>query len=200
MNKSTTKRIRKPQIEFHARPGGFLTEKKAQTYGPILDRIKEETGSFGPEKVVDAARPEASPLHKEFCWDNTKAAEAYRRVQARRLIADIILVQVTSRNKPAESTRFFQSVKGANGKRGYVSVLDLAKDAELAQQVYAKAKHALIYWRDHCKQYEEENLQRLARALEGVLETEQLLLGDHDQAAAASTLPARPRSGAPASV
>jgi hypothetical protein len=52
-----------------------------------LKRLMEENGGvLLPQSVVDAARDDESPLHDQFEWDNSKAAEAHRLHQARMLI------------------------------------------------------------------------------------------------------------------
>lgn len=43
-------------------------------------------GNLTAEFVVQAARSKKSPLHSFFTWDDTLAAEEYRKEQARRLI------------------------------------------------------------------------------------------------------------------
>lgn len=47
---------------------------------------KKDGGKLRPQAVVEAARPEDSPLHGAFCWDDTEAARLYRLDQAQRLI------------------------------------------------------------------------------------------------------------------
>ena len=52
-----------------------------------LKQIAARDGGFlRPAAVVEAARPENSPLHGAFCWDDTEAARLYRLDQAQRLI------------------------------------------------------------------------------------------------------------------
>ena len=52
-----------------------------------LERIESEHGVIVPEAVVAAARDPGSPLHEHFTWDDSKAAESWRIVEARKLIA-----------------------------------------------------------------------------------------------------------------
>ena len=49
-------------------------------------RLRDKQKLLKPQAVVDAARPESSPLHKRFEWDDSVAGEKYRIEQARRLI------------------------------------------------------------------------------------------------------------------
>lgn len=47
---------------------------------------KKNGGVLTIDSVLDEARDESSPLHKHFEWDDSVAAEAHRRYQARVLI------------------------------------------------------------------------------------------------------------------
>jgi hypothetical protein len=51
----------------------------------------EREGRLLPGDVVDRARPPDSPLHQFFEWDESEAAEQYRRIQAARLIRSVKL-------------------------------------------------------------------------------------------------------------
>ena len=79
-----------PAMRYHATVGGALTESEAQQVGPLLHRIVQEL----PEEqqrgaVVDAGRPEDSPLHPYFEWNDYLAGERYRRMQAGALIKSV---------------------------------------------------------------------------------------------------------------
>jgi hypothetical protein len=45
-----------------------------------------------PREVVEHARNQASPLHGDFEWNDSAAADEYRLIQARRLITEIEIV------------------------------------------------------------------------------------------------------------
>lgn len=51
-----------------------------------LEALARPDGSLLASEVLDAARSPKSALHGEFEWDDTEAAEAYRRAQAAGLI------------------------------------------------------------------------------------------------------------------
>ena len=65
-----------------------------------LDRLAREHGHITPELVVEAARDEGSPLHSHFDWDDSAAADKWRREQARQLI---IRCRITVEVKPDQS-------------------------------------------------------------------------------------------------
>ena len=57
-----------------------------------LQSIYERRGELTPDIVLEEARPKSSPIHDRFEWDNTKAAEAWRREQAHELIRSVRVV------------------------------------------------------------------------------------------------------------
>ena len=56
--------------------------------------------SFSPEQIVEAAREEGTELHKCFTWDDTVAAENWRRHQARVLVAQLVVKTETTDREP----------------------------------------------------------------------------------------------------
>jgi len=64
----------------------FVAGVDAQAVGQTVTRICRTEGLCPPGRLVDEARPDDSPLHPAFEWDDGLAGEAYRREQARRLI------------------------------------------------------------------------------------------------------------------
>tara|TARA_R100000234_G_C4926714_1_gene146595 strand:+ start:144 stop:638 length:495 start_codon:yes stop_codon:yes gene_type:complete len=73
---------------------------KAQTAGEELERISKEHGEVTPPLVVDEARPEESPIHEVFEWDDYVAAEHHREHQARQLIRSIEVVKPEGNTEP----------------------------------------------------------------------------------------------------
>ncbi len=63
----------------------------ADVVGTEIQCITREKGGIKPPELVDAARPDDSPLHPLFEWDDTQAAEMYRQFQARQVINHIIV-------------------------------------------------------------------------------------------------------------
>src|SRR5690348_11374673 len=49
------------------------------------------SGEITAREVLDLARPRTSPIHRYFNWDDTDAAEKYRLMQARKLIACLVV-------------------------------------------------------------------------------------------------------------
>ncbi len=59
----------------------------------VIQGLYETVGSVRPSELVEAARPEASPAHDAFLWDDEKAGEEYRLIQARQYIR-IVRIEV----------------------------------------------------------------------------------------------------------
>ena len=111
--------------------------KKTDLIRRELERIAAKSGGvLWPKKVVDAARPESSPLHSRFEWDDTAAAENYRVWQARQLIA--ITVNVVGES--GDSEQMWVSLRPDREKSGgYRSLISVLSDTDLRAQLLQDA-------------------------------------------------------------
>lgn len=80
-------------VQFALRSGQHIKGVSAEVVGCALSELHAQHGSLSPSAVLEAARPEASPLHPVFQWNNDKAAEEYRMWQARELIRNVRVVR-----------------------------------------------------------------------------------------------------------
>jgi hypothetical protein len=72
-----------------------------------LEKIRRRCGGvLRPRDVVDTARNEKNPLHDMFEWDDSVAAEAFRRHQARQIIVKVTYAP----QKDAEPIQVYVSV------------------------------------------------------------------------------------------
>lgn len=118
---------------------------EAQVVGEELERLGSgNLGSLRPTAIVDAARPADSPLHPVFEWDDSVAAEAHRRQQARHLIGAVVTVMPESRS--SEPVRAFINVKRREDQ-SYVPIRVAMGDDELRAEVLAQATRELVQWR-----------------------------------------------------
>lgn len=110
----------------------------AQTAGEELARIEKENGSLTPELVVDESRGEDAPLHPVFEWDDKKAAENYRVVQAGSLIRNVtVKIEEAPRMEP---TRAFVNVAPVGQCKGiFVSIKNAMGNEETRETVVARA-------------------------------------------------------------
>lgn len=84
-----------------------------QVIGEALQAIADRNGNrLTPKAVVEAASDETSPLHPHFEWNDTAAADKYRRSQAQDL------VRIVCHDEPGEKEpkpRAFLSVQDEGG-------------------------------------------------------------------------------------
>ncbi len=81
-----------------------------------LQSIYDKHGTLTPAIVLDEARDEAHPLHSRFEWDDSTAAEQWRRSQAQELIRSVKVVYREATDKdPARSVRAFHAVRREDG-------------------------------------------------------------------------------------
>lgn len=96
--------------------------------------------SFSPEQIVEAAKNKNSELHKCFTWDNTVAAENWRRHQARMLVAQLVIKTETTDKEPV-AVRVIASTNVRNEYKPVVKVLEVEQDyADLLARAVAELK------------------------------------------------------------
>lgn len=96
--------------------------------------------SFSPEQIVEAAKDENSELHKCFTWDDTVAAENWRKHQARMLVAQLVIRTETTDNEPV-AVRVIASTNVRNEYKPVVKVLEVEQDyADLLARAVAELK------------------------------------------------------------
>lgn len=71
----------------------------AQAAGKVCEEL-ERSGGLTPKRLVDASRPPGAPLHREFEWDDTQAAELYREHQAGHIIRCLVVAPESPKEEP----------------------------------------------------------------------------------------------------
>lgn len=132
-------------------PPASQRERKSVVIDRELSRIYDEQGVVSVDAVlVDAADPK-SPLHSYFEWDNEKAAEKYRRVQAYSLImASKFVVQLVENGslevkRVKESGSVRRLVSAFRGE-GFKMRADALGDEEMRKAIVESKKSALRSW------------------------------------------------------
>ncbi len=112
----------------------------------VLERLaKQNDGLLMVEHVLAEAQNPQSVLHKHFQWDNDKAAEAYRKAQARTLIQK---VTITIEKAPDVHIRAFVSLStDQQEKGGYRMTANVLSDDNLKGQLLHDMQLALVKWK-----------------------------------------------------
>jgi hypothetical protein len=91
-------------------------------------------GRLTPEAVVAAAKPEDSPLHFWFEWDNRKAAAAHRINQARALIRSV-RIKFSVDHRTIKTVAYVRDPTADASDAGYISVARVRDETDLSRDV-----------------------------------------------------------------
>ena len=118
-----------------------------QRAGEMLERLEAEN-NLTAKALVDANRAEDAPLHNEFEWNDSVAAEAYRETQARHIINCIEIVR-----EEKEPVRAFFSISRAEPEYRHIDAI--MKEADKRQALLNMALAELLSFKKKYAQLEE---------------------------------------------
>lgn len=129
----------------------------------VLETLQKlvKDGQIKPENVVEEARPEDSPIHNNFEWDDTKASHEYRLWQARQLITYRFKIE-------GQEEQMFYNVKVVINDvptQGYFTKEKVLSSEEMYSQLLKDAVQEIRYWQNKYKEIKE---------LEGVVNDKEL--------------------------
>lgn len=136
-----------------------------------LKRIASENGGeLKPEDVVEAARPDDSPLHSKFEWDDSEAARQHRIWQARQLIR-VTVCYVGPENKTPMRVFVSLTPDRKNEGGGYRATAEVLSSPKLRDQLLSDAL-------DEFKRFREkyESLKELSEVFAAMKAAERRLL------------------------
>lgn len=110
----------------------------------LHELLEENDGVLTVDAVLEAAQDEDSPLHRHFTWDDSAAANEYRRWQARSLIAKC---RIVIESRPDTEVRAFVSLPSdrvAGG--GYRFSFDVMQDADQKADLMRDMQSRIAYW------------------------------------------------------
>ena len=122
----------------------------------VADELSVLGNDITPQEIVDAARDETSELHKCFTWDDTEAAEKWRKQEARFLIHNLVWVQPEV--KESVPVRLYYKT---DNETGYKPTRLIMQNPDEYQSLLKRAMAELTVFRDKYKSLSE---------LEGVFE------------------------------
>lgn len=114
----------------------------AEVFGEVVERIEAMRGAVKAADIVEEAARPGSPIRDLFEWRDEKAAESFRRDQARHYLRSLVIVRVKTKEGPTVSHRAYYVTK-QDDKRGYRGVTRIMSDADLKAQVLDEAKREL---------------------------------------------------------
>jgi len=117
--------------------------------GREFEAIEAEKGQITKEAIVDRARDIANPLHDLFQWNDTIAAEEYRKVQAHKLITNLIVVkpQAEPEHKATAYCAFVNVAEKPNSTGRYINLQKAIESEEVHELLVKNAIRELESFR-----------------------------------------------------
>lgn len=140
-----------PEVKVVKWKRGYRNKIKADVAYGELEKIKgNNNGSLTAGIVLLNAKKARSPLHKQFEWDDSAAAEEYRLVQARLLIRSVEVVYKDAPN--LEPQRHYvvvteQESRDAPERKVYKSTAEIMADPVTRDEVLGNAIRDAISFR-----------------------------------------------------
>lgn len=101
----------------------MAADRQAKIREALEEIRRQNRGRLTPDAVVKAAKNKNHVLHKEFEWDDAKAAHEQRKARARFLISYVTVV-VTTRSEKIVAPRFVRNPTAPRREQGYISTTD----------------------------------------------------------------------------
>lgn len=122
-----------------------------ETVEALQEVYRAKGGLMKPLDVVEAARPETSPLHKHFEWDDSVAAERFRIEQARTLLQKVY-VRIENPDGKGRMAQVFVSLSTDREQSGgYRAMVDVLSDADMKNQLIRDALVDMQIFEDRYK-------------------------------------------------
>lgn len=112
----------------------------------FLEKLANQNGGIlMVDDVIEAAKDKSCVLHHHFEWDDTEAAKAYRKEQARSLIrkCKIMLVDMPS----AEIRAFTSLPSDRESGGGYRLTSTVLNDDQMRQELFHDIELTIARWR-----------------------------------------------------
>ena len=117
---------------------GSRHKVSAAVAAEVMDRLAEED-RLNAQELVEESRPEDAPLHSEFEWDDSIAAEKYREEQAGALIRHLV-VRIEANDQEYPTRQYFMIQPEA---KIYEPIQVILKDEDKTDLLLGQAKRAL---------------------------------------------------------
>lgn len=121
---------------------------KAAFVGREIKRLAKKHGSgITAKEVVEESRPKNSPLHKWFTWDDTAAAEHWRRNEATMMLRFCLEIRETDGGQEIEIPIVVCGPSEENGNLSNYPIDIGMADATTSSYVVQRALDGLIAWK-----------------------------------------------------
>jgi len=122
---------------------GFRAKVDPEIAGEQFDRLASE-GRLNAEEVVKENTPVDAPLHNEFEWNNDKAAELFRKRQARDLMSHLVFINVEEPEQKPQ--RCYFRIDAAS--HDYEPIQEIVKSVDKTKLLMQTAYREMVSYRD----------------------------------------------------
>jgi hypothetical protein len=127
------------------RSNGHISRRAAEELGATIERLVQH-GCVTPRTLVEEARSPESSIHKYFEWDDAKASEQYRLIQARLYLRSVTVEYVTP-DVEAIRIRAFVPVYVDGHGRSWKPLREVVEVPAEMKQVLETARAELLTFR-----------------------------------------------------
>lgn len=126
--------------------------KRREACDKELERLHDLHGALTPDLILEEAKDEQSPLHSYFEWDDSVAAQKYRRQQAYDLLlaakfVEVLVEQRGNRQVVVEKmTDHRVWLNAGRGTRKFMRRDEVLSEAEMRQQFIQRKLAELTSW------------------------------------------------------
>lgn len=139
-----------------------LDDTKISRISKVANEIYQEKGEINNEDIIESARPEDSPIHDCFPWDDKEIADNARRWLATQYICRIKVTFIDDVDEEQMSQRVFRSVSikylengEEKSKQTFKRIDDILSEETLRKQVVADLLARQEYWTQESKKFTE---------------------------------------------
>lgn len=118
-----------------------------------------------PEAIVEYARNENTELHKCFQWDDAKAAENWRKQQARLIVKSLVVVV----QKSETEVQTYRLIEHDDTEKEYRPIVFTVRNDDEYSRLLKQAKAELAQFRQRYKKIAElaEVIEEIEKILNG---------------------------------
>ena len=109
----------------------------AEVVGEVCEQLQDSAAGLSPATLLDASRDENAPLHGEFIWNDSEAAEKYRLSQAAGMIRNLTIISKRTDGSEVRD-RAYVSAPGGNSK--YMALSHAMSRIDLREHMLKQAR------------------------------------------------------------
>ena len=146
--------VYEPKRKTYVWGEGYRPKVKPDIVGGVLEQINAECGSVTSKELLDRSRPEDSPTHDLFEWDDNVAAEAYRLEQSRYAIRHLRVIYEDA-NEEKQTISAFVNIAPITAVAEYQDISVALSNQKTREAVFSRIRAELDAFIERNKKFDE---------------------------------------------